>query len=292
MIRGSLIKSTAIELLRLASIYLPNDVKESLKSAYNAERDEVARMQLKAILNNISLAEEKNIPLCQDTGLHVFYADLGSVQVEDFEDSINEAVSEATKTIPLRPNAVYPFSRKNSGTNLGQHVPYINYKISDQPFVEITVMPKGAGSENMSSLAMLTPTQGISGVKEFILNCVMKAGGNPCPPNILGIGVGGSSDIAMKIAKEALLRPLNDRNSDPEIAELETDILEAVNKLGIGPMGLGGDSTLLGVKVELAHCHTATLPVALNYQCWAARRASARIYESGNVEFLSHKLSK
>ncbi len=150
-------------------------------------------------------------------------------------------------------------------------------------------MPKGAGSENMSALAMLTPAQGLKGIKEFVLNTVLNAGSNPCPPTVLGVGIGGSADIAVKIAKEALLRPINQRSSDPDVAKLEIELHEALNDLGIGPMGLGGKTTVLGVNVEYAYCHTATLPCAVNVQCWADRRATARVYEDGQVEIISHK---
>jgi fumarate hydratase subunit alpha len=168
-------------------------------------------------------------------------------------------------------------------------MPYINWKVGDKDYIEITVMTKGAGSENMSQLAMLTPSQGLKGIKEFVLNTVLRAGGNPCPPMILGVGIGGSADISMKLAKEALLRPLNVRHSDPEIAALETELLESMNMLGIGPMGLGGKTSLLGLNIEYAYCHTASLPVAINVQCWAARRGTVRIHTDGNLEFPTHE---
>ena len=168
-------------------------------------------------------------------------------------------------------------------------MPYINYKRSNHPFIEMTVMPKGAGSENMSASAMLTPSQGLKGIKRFALETVLKAGGNPCPPIIVGMGIGGSADIAMKLAKESLLRPLDKPNPDLQVAALEKELFEALNDLGIGPMGLGGKTTLLGLNIELAHCHTASLPVAINIQCWAARKATARVHPDGRVEYPSHE---
>jgi fumarate hydratase subunit alpha len=141
----------------------------------------------------------------------------------------------------------------------------------------------------MSQLAMLTPTQGLKGIKEFVLNAVLRAGSNPCPPTILGVGIGGSSDIAMKLAKEALLRPINQRHKDPEIAKLETELLEAINMLGIGPMGLGGKTTCLGLNIEYAYCHTASLPVGLNVQCWAGRRGTVRIHPDGKTAYPTHE---
>ena len=289
MISKDLVKSTVKELLRLASVELPSDVKGALRDAYEREVEDVPKMQLKAILDNIELAEKMGTPMCQDTGVHIVYVKLGNVEVEGLEDAIKEGVAEATATVPLRPNAVHPLTRKNPGTNVGLNMPYVHIEKIKDNFLEITVMPKGAGSENMSALAMLTPAAGLKGVKDFILQTVVKAGGQPCPPGILGVGIGGTADVAMKLAKEALLRPLGSRNPDPEIAKLEEELLEALNGLGIGPMGLGGKTTLLGVNIEVAYTHTASLPVAVNYQCWAARRATARIYPDGRVEYISHK---
>jgi fumarate hydratase subunit alpha len=289
LIGKDLVKSTVKELLRMASIELPIDVKKALRDAYEREVEDVPKMQLKAILDNIELAEKTGTPMCQDTGVHIVYVKLGEVEVEGLEDAVREGVAEATATIPLRPNAVHPLTRKNPGTNVGLNMPYIYIEKIKDGFVEITVMPKGAGSENMSALAMLTPAAGLKGVKEFILQTVVKAGGQPCPPGILGVGIGGTADVAMKLAKEALLRPLGSRNPDPEVAKLEEELLEALNGLGIGPMGLGGKTTLLGVHIEVAYTHTASLPVAVNYQCWAARRATARIYPDGRVEYITHK---
>jgi len=289
LIGKSFVKSVVKDLLKLASIELPSDVKEALRAAYEREVEVLPKMQLKAILDNIELAEKTGTPLCQDTGVHVVYVKLGCVEVEGLEDAIREGVAEATASIPLRPNAVHPLTRKNPGTNVGLKMPYIYIEKIKDSFLEITVMPKGAGSENMSALAMLTPAAGLKGVKEFILQTVIKAGGQPCPPGILGVGIGGTADVAMKLAKEALLRPLGSRNPDPEVAKLEEELLESLNGLGIGPMGLGGKTTLLGVNIEVAYTHTASLPVAVNYQCWAARRATARIYPDGRVEFTSHK---
>ena len=289
MISKDLVKSTVKELLRMASVELPIDVKKALRDAYEREVEDVPKMQLKAILDNIELAEKMGTPMCQDTGVHIVYVKLGDVEVEGLEDAIKEGVAEATATLPLRPNAVHPLTRKNPGTNVGLNMPYVHIEKIKDDFLEITVMPKGAGSENMSALAMLTPAAGLKGVKDFILQTVVKAGGQPCPPGILGVGIGGTADVAMKLAKEALLRPLGSRNPDPEIAKLEEELLEALNGLGIGPMGLGGKTTLLGVNIEVAYTHTASLPVAVNYQCWAARRATARIYPDGRVEYISHK---
>lgn len=293
MINENLIKNTVVELLRLAVIRLPEDVKRALMRAYEAEVDDVPRMQLKAILDNIELAEATNTPMCQDTGIHIFYLNLPREGIEgDVEKAIREGVREATRAIPLRPNAVHPLTRKNPGDNVGERMPYINCKLWDKEYMEIAVMPKGAGSENWSALGMLTPAQGIKGIKEFALNTVVRAGSNPCPPIIVGMGIGGSADIAIKLAKEALLRPIDVRHKDKQIAELEEELFNAINSVGIGPMGLGGKTTLLGVNIEYAYCHTASHPVAINIQCWAARRAGARIHQDGRVEYLTHKVQE
>jgi len=255
----------------------------------NNEIEEVPKMQFTAILENIDLAKKSATPLCQDTGVTIFYVSLPSCLDINVETAIVEGVRTATKEIPLRPNAVHPLTRKNPGDNVGKHMPFITYKVWDKDYLEITVMTKGAGSENMSQLAMLTPSQGLKGVKEFVLNVVLKAGGKPCPPIVLGIGIGGSADIAAKLSKEALLRPIDKPNEDPEMAALEEQLKEALNDLEIGPMGLGGKTTVLGVNAEYAYCHTASLPVAVNVQCWAARRGTAQIYPDGSVKYPTHE---
>jgi fumarate hydratase subunit alpha len=289
---NNLLEDLAVNLLRLAVIELPPDVKEALKRAFQEETSEVGRIQLEAILKNIELAEKTKTPVCQDTGMILFYVKAGahSPFLDKIEDALQKATKRATQEIPLRPNAVDPFTQKNSGDNTGRFMPYINWKIVPGDQIEITVMPKGGGSENVCTLSMLIPGEGVKALKKFVANAVISAGSQPCPPNILGIGIGGGADIAMKLAKEALLRPLNSPHPNPEIARLEVELYEAVNKTGIGPMGLGGDFTVLGVNVEYAHRHPASYPAAVAFQCWAARRASARLYPDGKIEYLTHKV--
>lgn len=283
------VEKTAVEILRRAVIYLPKDVKEALNDAYEKETSEAGKTQLKAILDNINLGESGKTPICQDTGIVLFYVTVG----RDFGDCsfvpevLRSAVRTATVEVPLRPNAVHPLTRRNSGDNTGKNMPYINWSIGDGDYIELTAMPKGAGSENMSSFAMLTPAEGVSALKRFVIDQVIRAGAQPCPPTIIGVGVGGSADIALKLAKKALLRPINVRHPESEIADIEKALLSAINMTGIGPMGLGGTFTSLGVNMEYAHCHTASLPVGLNMQCWAARRATTRIHRDGNVEMMS-----
>jgi fumarate hydratase subunit alpha len=283
------IQNAIVELLRKTVVKLPADIERRIRQAYAEETDEVPRMQLKAIVDNIELAENGNTPMCQDTGVTIFYVTLPRECKVNVEKGIVEGVRKATAEVPLRPNAVHPLTRKNPGDNVGERMPYINWKVADQDCIEITVMTKGAGSENMSQLAMLTPSAGLKGIKEFALNTVLRAGSNPCPPTVIGMGIGGSADICMKLAKEALLRPIDQRHKDPEIAKLETELLESMNMLGIGPMGLGGKTTMLGLNIEYAYCHTASLPVAINVQCWAARRGTVRIYPDGKLKFPTHE---
>ena len=283
MISPELMEQVVVNILRTAVTSLPSDIMSALEKAESVETSDIAKSQLRAILQNVKCAEEASIPMCQDTGTPLFFVS-GRCDGE-FEEAIRKGVERATREIPLRPNIVHPLSRKNSGNNLGVGMPQVHFLPGPEGFVEITVMPKGAGSENMSALRMLSPSEGLKSVKSFVLDVVVNAGGRPCPPTIVGVGIGGSADIAMSLAKRALLRPLDVMNPNSELAELEEELLDAVNLTGIGPMGLGGRTTCLGVKVDLAYCHTASLPVAVNLQCWAARRASARMFRDGRVTY-------
>jgi len=259
-----------VDLLRKAETELPEDVVDALRKAETAEENDVAKSQLQTILKNIEIAKKHGVPMCQDTGIMIFFAEIGSEFQPgfDIEAAIQEAVILATAKIPLRPNAVDPLSRKNSGNNTGAGIPDIHWKLVPGKHLKITVAPKGAGSENMSSLRMFNPTE-IGNIKNFVLETVVNAGGMPCPPLTIGVGIGGSFDAAARLAKEALLEPL-----DTQMDVLEKEILEAVNALGIGCMGLGGSTTALSVHVKTAYCHAASLPVAVNIQCWANRHAS------------------
>ena len=289
---GNLIEDVAFNLLKLAVIKLPADVKEALQQAYREETSEAGKVNLKAILTNIEFAEKLDTPICQDTGTIIFYVKAGAQAegLEKVEAALRIATKRATIEVPLRPNAVDPFTKKNSGDNTGRFIPYVNWEVTDGGSIEITVLPKGGGSENVCALGMITPGEGVKGLKKFVIDTVIKAGAKPCPPNILGVGVGGGADIAMKTAKKALLRPLNQSNPNQELAQLEKELYEAANSTGIGPMGLGGKFTVLGVNIEYAHRHPASYPVAVAYQCWAARRATARINADGTVEYLTHKV--
>ena len=267
-----------------AVINLPEDVENALKKAMENEK-EPAKSQIMAILKNVELARKLRKPMCQDTGTITFFVKVGInfPFKEILHEALVEAVRKATAEVPLRPNAVDVLTGKNSEDNTGYHIPYINWKIVEGDDCIITVMPKGGGSENMARLKMLKPGLGMKGVKEFIIESVVEAAGNPCPPTVVGIGIGGGADISMKLAKKALLRKIGERNKDKEIAKLEEEIFNAINSTGIGVMGLGGKTTVLDVHIEIAHRHPASLPVAVAFQCWANRRKSLKIDKEGKI---------
>lgn len=278
----------AIKLIDKAVKTIPEDVEKALIEAYKTETSEIGVKMLEAIIENIRIAKEEGRLICQDTGIPLFIVEEG-VEAPwriDYYRIFSEAVSKATKTIPLRPNVVHPLTRLNSGDNTGAGVPVLHVIKTEGGNIKVSFMPKGAGSENVSSLYMLTPIKTVEAIKNVVLTRVVEAGGMPCPPTILGIGLGGTAEEAMLMAKKALLRPIGDENKNPEIAKLESELFEAVNKTGIGPMGLGGRWTCLDVKIEYSYCHTASLPLAINFQCWAARRASAVIEPDGSYEIL------
>lgn len=261
---------TVVELFRRAETELGEDVVRALKFAYENEESEVARMNLKNILDNIEYAKLKRIPMCQDTGLPIIFVEIGRELCLDFDikSAIIEGVKRATKEIPLRPNAVHPITRENPGNNIGKEMPQINIDLIEGDELKIAVMPKGGGSENCSALRMFLPHD-TDKIKAFVVEVVKNAMGKPCPPIFIGLGIGSTFDGCAKLAKKALLRDVTKMN------EFEMEILDAVNELGIGPMGMGGKFTALAVLSEVGYTHTASLPVAVNIQCWANRRAFA-----------------
>jgi len=265
--------NAAKEAIKEAETSVPSWVKSKIKKSIDEEK-EVASNQLNNILKNINIASEKNKPLCQDTGIPIFFLRIGTEFPVNFplRSAFEDAMELATEEIPLRPSIVNPFNRKNSGNNVGDKVPILNTEIVEgSNSFEITAFPKGAGSENLSKQWMLLPDE-VNDIDSYIVDAVDKAGGKPCPPLILGIGIGGSFDYSTNLAKKALIGEPN--TSDGCIGSLEDQILAKVNSLGIGPMGIGGKTTCLGVSIETASCHTASLPVALNIQCWASRTAT------------------
>jgi fumarate hydratase subunit alpha len=266
MMKRADVVAATIQVLKEAETTLPPWVVRLIEDAANSENNPVAKSHLQFILENIKIAGSSSLPMCQDTGLLVFHIEKGIHAECDFD--INEAIADgvrvATKAIPLRPNVVDPLSRKNTGDNTGDLIPYIITDTVEGNSLRITAFPKGAGSENMSLVGMLNPADD---PLDFIVECVAARAANACPPLFLGIGIGGTFDLAASLAKRALFNL-------PGSSEIETDLLRRINSLGIGPMGLGGDTTALGVKIERASCHTASLPVAINFQCWAHRCAS------------------
>ena len=275
-----------VEAIRLAVTRIPDDVVSALRKAYEREESGVARFNLENILRAVEIGKTEAIPVCQDTGTLTFFVKAGwdSPFLGEIEGAIVEATMLATKEVPLRPNAVDVLTGKNSGDNTGRGVPVIHWELVEGDEIEMAVLPKGGGSENCSALAMLTPGEGWEGVKRFVVERVKACGGKPCPPVILAIGVGGGADYSLLLAKKALLRKVGERNPDERIAEIEGELLEEINALGIGPMGMGGKTTALDVKVEVAHRHPASFPVGLVVQCWANRRAFVRIKPDGRVE--------
>ena len=271
-----------VNLLKAANTKLPRDIGWALEAAAGWEADPLAKMQIGAIMDNVKKAEVLGRPMCQDTGIPTFFV-RGRFDAS-VRKEIEKGVARATENVPLRPNTVDPLSRKNPGNNLGKGMPAVHFIPTDDDFMEISVLIKGAGSENMTRLAMLNPYDGAEGVKRFVIDSVLDAGGKPCPPGIVGIGIGGTADECVIMAKQALVSSLDSENPDPVLKEMEEDIFVRLNGSGLGPMGLGGSTTVLGVKIRSAYCHTASLPVAVSIGCWATRRAVARITDT-NVEY-------
>lgn len=262
-----------------ANYHLPSDTLAALQRALGGEESEIGRDVLRQLIENAAIAESDEIPICQDCGLTVVFVELGQdvhLVGGDFYAAINAGVRQGYKDGYLRKSVVNPplFDRPNTKDNTPAVI-YTDIVPGDK--IKITVVPKGGGSENMSALGMLTPAQGEKGVIDFVVAAVDRAGSNPCPPIIVGIGIGGTADRAMLLAKRALLRPVGQPHSDPRFAELEQRILAAVNNLGIGPQGLGGRQTALAVHIEATGAHIASLPVGVNIQCHAARHKEAII---------------
>ena len=269
------ISARVAELCVQACTVLPDDVVAALEGARRQEESPAGREVLSRLLANASLASEQGIPMCQDTGLAVVFVELGegiSITGGNLRDAIGEGVRQGYEKGCLRKSVVHsPLDRRNTGSNAP---PVIHTEVVPGASLTITVAAKGAGSENMSRLRMMVPADGIDAVKRFVVETAEAAGPSACPPLVIGVGLGGSFEQCALIAKRALLRPLNDQHPDPAAASLERELLALVNATGIGPMGVGGRVTALAVKVETAPCHIASLPVAANLQCHAARHAS------------------
>jgi len=271
------ITNTVENLCIESNYFLPRDVKKALEDAVLKEESPVGRETLLDILKNAEIAARNQVPICQDTGLTVVFAELGQdlrLVGGDFYEAINEGVRRGYKNGYLRKSAVDdPFLvRKNTGDNTPA---IIHTTIVKGDRLKIIIAPKGGGSENMSALRMLTPAEGVDGIKKFVVDTVDKAGSNPCPPIIVGVGIGGTVEMTALIAKKALLRTVGEHNPNTEVAKLENELLEEINNLGIGPQGFGGRITALAVNIETFPAHLASMPVAVNIQCHAARHKEA-----------------
>jgi fumarate hydratase subunit alpha len=282
-----IVGDTAVELLRIAATELPVEYIEEMDRLMKEMSGEVVKAQLKNILEDTDIARKGSMPMCQDTGIVAFMVKLGdefSLR-SNLKEILIEATKKATKEVPLRPNAVDIF-KGNTGNNVGLdgYVPIIYWDLVPGDSLEIIAMPKGGGSTNIAGHRMLKPGLGITGIKQFVVEAVAKAGSLGCPPYFVGVGVGGGEDLCMKLAKKALLKPFKVRSSNPEIAAIEKELFEKLNQLGIGVMGLGEGPSVLDVHVELAARHPASLPVGVVISCWALRHAKAIISTDGSVE--------
>ncbi len=281
------VEETAKLLYIRALKVLPDDIKEGFKRLDAAETNATGKSILATMIRNIDIAEDTDNLLCQDTGIPIYNVTIGrNVRVDgvDIKIAIQKGCERATKEYPLRSSVVHPVTRVNEHTSCGRGVPVINVDFSDcADELVIEMIPKGSGSENGSFLKMCIPAEGVNGIKTFVIDKVMEAGGKVCPPTIVGVGVGGTADLCAKLAKIAATRPLGSECGDPEGAKLESQLSDAVNSLGIGPQGLGGDATAFAVHVETAATHITMNPVAVNIQCHSARRARAT-FTPGGVE--------
>lgn len=270
-IKATDIHAAVCDMILDANRNLPTDVYTALEEAEKNEKTESALEILRQLKENADLAAKTGLPLCQDTGVAVFFVERGediTIEGGTLNEIITTAMIEAYDKGFLRKSLCHPLTRKNTGNNAPA---VIHTDVVPGDTLSIKYMAKGGGSENMSRCTMLTPAQGWAGIKDFVVRRMAEAGPNPCPPTIVGVGIGGTFDLAPTLAKKALFRPIGVRNSDPEIAALEKELLAAINDLGIGPMGLGGKTTSLDIKIEMHPCHIASLPLAVNVQCHSSR---------------------
>jgi len=277
------VEEAAKELYIRALKLLPPDVKQGFDALSRSETDAGAKRMLGTMIRNISVAENTDNLLCQDTGIPIYNVWIGrGVEVDGvgIKDAIRRGCARSTREYSFRSSIVHPTTRVNDHTSTGRGIPVVNIDFSSDENLVIEMIPKGSGSENNSWLRMAVPAEGVDAIKSFVVDCVLEAGGKTCPPTIVGVGVGGTADLCVHLAKLAATRPLGSQCDDPEGAKLERQLSEAVNLLGVGPQGLGGDSTAFAVHVETAATHITMNPVAVNMQCHSARRARATF--SGN----------
>lgn len=268
-----------------ATVFLPADVARALREALARETSDLARLQLETILENERVAREAGLPICQDTGTPVFFVRAGSESpwLADLPEALAEAVRAATDSVPLRPSALHPFTNENVG-NVGRGVPVIDWDLVPGREIEVTYVAKGGGSENASGLLFVPPGDGSAAIVRAVLAHVVRVAPRACPPVVVGVGIGGTADSALRLAKRVLIRRLDAHHADPWVAAFEAELLAAVNASGIGPAGLGGATTALAVHADFAYRHPASLPVGVALQCWADRRATVRIRADGVAE--------
>ena len=284
----NIVEEAAKQLYIRALCDLPPDVRAALKKAYARETKPTARSVYGAIFKTIEIADRDKTLICQDTGLPIYKVSIGSGYPWNgyqIKTRLTEGAKRATLEFPFRGSSTHPLLRVNPQTSVGPGLPVFYFDFNESDTLDILMAPKGSGSENMSRMQMFTPGDGVKALKKFVLDTVIGSGGNPCPPGIIGVGFGGTADLVTKLAKDAILRPVGQRNPDPKIAALEEELEEAINASGVGAMGLGGDVTTLAVHIETAYTHITLNPVAVNTQCWPARRARAKIYPDGRVEY-------
>ena len=279
------VEDAARELYVRALKILPPDVKAGFDRLRASETSDRGKRVLDTMVTNIAVAERTDNLLCQDTGVPIYNVTIGrNVEVDGYalKEALRRGCARATREHSLRSSIVHPLTRKNEQTSCGIEVPVIHVDFSDTPEeLVIQMIPKGSGSENNSFLRMAIPAEGIDAIKTFVVDCVIAAGAKTCPPTIVGVGIGGTSDLCVALAKRAATRELGTHCDDPDGAKLEAELSAAVNRLGVGPQGLGGDSTAFAVHIELAATHITMNPVAVNMQCHSARRASATFTPGG-----------
>lgn len=284
-IEPAAIEDASRELYIRALKMLPPDIKEGFAALTARETDATAQGVLGTMVTNIAVAEARNNLLCQDTGIPIYNVEIGRhVEVDGvaLKAAIRKGCARATHEHPLRSSVVHPLTRHNEQSSCGPEVPVIHIDFVDEDeTLRLVMIPKGSGSENNSFLRMAIPAEGVDAVKTFVIDCVLAAGGKTCPPTIVGVGIGGTSDLCVALAKRAATRALGTHCADAEGAALEDALTAAVNTLGVGPQGLGGDATAFAVHVELAATHITMNPVAVNMQCHSARRASATFTPAG-----------
>ena len=275
IINSNIITDAVRDMCIEANCHINRDIKDALLSARETEKSDISRGVIENLIKNADIADKKEVPICQDTGMAVFFIEIGSdmhVEGDTLTDAVNKGVRKGYTEGYLRKSVVRdPLDRVNTGDNTPAVI-YYDFVKGDK--IKITIAPKGFGSENKSAVKMLNPSDGLQGVKDFVIETVRKAGANPCPPMVVGVGIGGTMDKAAQLSKKALTRDITVRNENQFYAELENDLLETVNKLGIGPQGMGGTTTALAVNTEVFPTHIAGLPVAVNINCHATRHVT------------------